>query len=379
MSQKYPFIVRYTFILASLFLTIYGIIIAKDLLYPMAFGMLLSYLFLPLANFLEKHRFPRILANLITILVAVALLFFTFFFIYKLFASLMEDFPALRSKALSNIDALVGSIESKFGITDDKFEIALKETVSGIFDLSRQSFNTVLSATTNTLFAIGILPVYIFLFLYYRTKFAIFILKLVPKDKKFLTVKILKDISHIASSYMWGVSTVVFILCFVNSFGLYIIGMKYALVLGVISALCNFIPYFGTLIGAAVAFLFALLTGDNPLLAFRIIGLFAVIQFLENNILTPNIVGYNVKINPFFIIISLIVAGTVWGIAGMLVIIPVLAMLKIVITNIDSLQPFAFLLDNRGTKKHSLTFKKIKHRLFHKTDIDRLTGKGKKK
>jgi predicted PurR-regulated permease PerM len=106
---------------------------------------------------------------------------------------------------------------------------------------------------------------------------------------------------------------------------------------------------------------FALLTGDSPLLALRVLILFGGIQFLENNILTPNIVGYNVKISPLFIILSLILAAMLWGIPGMLVVIPFLAMFKIVILNIERFEPYVYLLDTRGTKRHAVTIAKIRN------------------
>ncbi len=358
--QKQPLIVNYVYSLLAIVLTVYGIIVAKNFLYPITFGILLAYLLYPVANYLEKKNFPRILSIFLSLILSLTVVFFALFFIYKQLSVLLDDFPGLRRKAINNIEHLVSSIETTFGIADEKFEFFLKDIVNTIFESGRHSLNLILSATTGTLFKIGILPVYVFLFLYYRTKFAYFILKVVNREKRDVTVKILKDISTIASRYMLGVATVVLILSVINSVGLMVIGIEYALILGIVSAICNFIPYFGTLIGGAIPFVFALLTGDSPLLALRVFILFVIIQFLENNILTPNIVGDNVKISPLFIIFSLIVAAMIWGIPGMLVVIPFLAMFKIVIVNIERFEPYAYLLDNRGTQRHAITVEKIR-------------------
>lgn len=366
--QSRPFIIKYTYTLLAIILSIYGIIVAKNFLYPITFGILLAYLLYPVANYLEKKNFPRIISIFFSLILSVTVVFFTIFFLYKQLSVLLDDFPGLRRKAISNIELLLSSIESTFGISDDKFELFLKDIVDAIFESGSKSINSILSATTSILFKIGILPVYVFLFLYYRTKFAYFILKIAGKNRRETTIKILKDISTIASRYMLGVATVVLILCVVNSFGLIIIGVKYAIILGIISAICNFIPYFGTLIGASIPLIFALLTGDSPILALRVLILFAIIQFLENNILTPNIVGYNVKISPLFIIFSLIVAAMLWGIPGMLVVIPFLAMFKIVINNIERFEPYAYLLDTRGTQRHAITIGNIRRfSVFRKT------------
>jgi len=200
----------------------------------------------------------------------------------------------------------------------------------------------------------------VFFMLYYRNKYKEFILKLTDGRKHEKTGRVIKEISNVTQQYMTGITIVVFILCFLNTIGLMIVGIKYALLLGILSALMNYIPYFGTLIGGAIPLLVALITEDSPRYALGVIILFVIIQFIENNILTPNIVGGNVRINPFFVILSIIIGGLVWGLAGMFIVLPFIAMFKIVCENIEVLHPYAFLLGTEGTEKHALTWDKIK-------------------
>jgi predicted PurR-regulated permease PerM len=91
--------------------------------------------------------------------------------------------------------------------------------------------------------------------------------------------------------------------------------------------------------------MFALLTGDSPNLALWVLAFFALIQFIENNILTPNITGGYVRLNPFITILALIAGSMVWGVAGMLLAIPIIASLKIIFENFESTKPIAFLLE----------------------------------
>ncbi len=360
MKKSSP-LLRATLSLLFLILFLFAIIQARNFLYPIVFGVLFAYLLYPLANWLEKHRFPRILAGISAIFVALIIISITFFLFYNQLTHVFEHFEHLRSQANKNIELLQQQIHTRFGLTDNSIEEFLKKRVNQFFDSQNGGFSRLFSATTGTVFRLLILPVYIFLFLFYRTKFAYFILKIVKKKSKPVTVKILRDISTVAARYMGGVSIVVLILCVLNSLGLVIIGLKYAILLGIISAFFNFIPYFGTLMGGSIPLLFALLTAAEPShYAIRVIILFIIIQFIENNILTPNIVGNNVKINPFFVITGLVMGSMVWGIPGMLVIVPFLAVLRIIFSNIESLIPFAFLLGPRGTKKHSITLNKIR-------------------
>ncbi len=178
---------------------------------------------------------------------------------YRKLGVFVGDFPTFRIKAISRIDELEQSISGLFGITDLQLTDFLRSRVSGMFDAGSSVFNKAFTATTGTLFRLGILPVFIF--------------------------------------------TVVFVLCIINSFGLFLAGIRYAITLGVIAAIFNFISYFGTIIGYSIPFVFALLTGDTAEPAFKVLLVFVIVQFTENNILTPNIVGNYVKINPFMIIL----------------------------------------------------------------------------
>jgi predicted PurR-regulated permease PerM len=134
-----------------------------------------------------------------------------------------------------------------------------------------------------------------------------------------------------------------------------IIGLKYAILLGILQALFSFIPYFGNIIGGAVILLLSLLTQDSPIYALRVLIFVFIVHFIENNILSPNIVGNNIRLNPFIIIIGLIAGAMIWGLPGMLVTIPFLAMLKIILKKIPHMDAYAYLFGTRGTSRHSLT------------------------
>jgi len=350
------------FIITTIFI-IFGLIQAKNFLFPIALGSLLAYLLFPVANFLEKHHFPRIAAIVTSIILAIIIIFGVFLFISTQIQTMVKGFPDLKENALNNLEIIQASVENLFMGTNIQIDQYFKQPVSLFFESGGQGINKIFTATTGTIVKIGLMPVYIFLFLYYRTKFAYFILKLVPEDKEFLTINILKDIAKVTPRYMGGVLMVVSILCFLNSFGLFIIGIKYPVILGVISALFNLIPYFGTLLGGVIPLLFTLLTGDLPQDPMGVIFLFAIIQFTENNILTPNIVGGNIKISPFFIIIGLVAGSMIWGVSGMIVIVPFLAILRIIFLHIPSMHAWSFLLGTGGTRKYAITFQGIKNKM----------------
>jgi predicted PurR-regulated permease PerM len=360
MLERLPSAQKFSFFLLSIILVFYVLIAAKMFLSPLALAVLFAYLLYPLANFLEKKRFPRILAILISIVLLLTVITFTALFVYRKLGVFVGDFPTFRVKAISRIDEMEKTISSLFGIADLQLTDFLRSRVSSMFETGSNVFNKAFTATTGTLFRLGILPVFIFMFLYYRTKFAWFIMKIVPREKQLLTLNVLREASKVASRYMGGIFTVVFVLCIVNSFGLYLAGIRYAITLGVIAAIFNFIPYFGTIIGYSIPFVFALLTGDSAEPAFKVLLVFLIVQFTENNILTPNIVGNYVKINPFMIILGVIAGGMVWGLPGMFVVIPFLAILRIISEHIPTLHPYVYLLGTGGTRRHAVTGENIR-------------------
>lgn len=351
---------RMTYTLLAIILFLYGLIAVRNFLYPIAFGFLLAYLLFPIANWLEKKRIPRILANFITIIAVLSVMASLVLLAYSQVASIAGELPKLVDTGIQNMSDMLARIGEYFGFDRSETSKMIRDQTSSIIASGGEYLQDIFSSTASTIVAIGLLPVYIFLFLYYRTKFAYFLLKIAGPSRRKETIEILREISKVSARYMGGVIAVVTVLCFLNSLGLWIIGVRFAIALGIISALFNFIPYFGTLLGGLVPFLFALLVENNPGLAFRVVILFIIIQFIENNILTPNIVGGNVKVNPFFIITGLVAASIIWGIPGMLLIVPFLAIIRIVFSHIDSMRPYAFLLGEEGTAKHSITMSKIK-------------------
>ncbi|MDK2841556.1 MAG: hypothetical protein PWQ17_1061 [Anaerophaga sp.] len=360
---RFLIVQRVSYSLLAIILFVYGLIAVRNFLWPIAFGFLLSYLFYPVVNWLEKHKIPRILANFIAIVTGLGILISLGLLAYSKISPIVGDFPGLAEAGLRNLADFISGISEHFGFDKEETRNLIKEQAANLLASGGQYVQDIFNATTSTIVSFGLLPVYIFLFLYYRTKFAYFLMMIFGRKHRQEVITILREISRVFARYMAGVLAVVFILCIINSSGLMIIGLRYPIAFGIISALFNFIPYFGTLLGGAVPLLFALIGENDPSLAFRVVILFIIIQFIENNILTPNIVGGNVRVNPFFIITGLVAASIVWGIPGMLLIVPFLAITRIVLSHIDSMKPYDFLLGDQGTAKHAISIENIKKRL----------------
>jgi predicted PurR-regulated permease PerM len=358
--SKRPLFEKLTYILLFFILLFFVLIQARGFLYPLGLGVFFAYLLYPIAKFFETKGVPRILANIVTIILGLTAVVGLALFIYSQLKVFIDDFPAMREQAQANLLAFEQFIESKIGVSASSQHNWIRDTINNFFQTSGIFLQELFAATAGTLVTFGLLPVYVFFLLFYRNKFKVFLLKMIPAKNHDKVENIILKISVVVKRYMSGIFIVVFILCFLNSIGLMFVGIKYAVLLGVISAFFNLIPYFGTLIGGSIPLLIALLTEDSPGYALGVVILFIILQFIENNILTPNITGGNVNINPFITILSIIIGGMVWGVPGMFMIVPIIGVIKIICDNVDSLEPYSYLLGTKGSEKHAVSLEDIK-------------------
>ncbi|WMJ73100.1 AI-2E family transporter [Cytophagaceae bacterium ABcell3] len=358
--KSYPFSIKITVYLLFVILAIFALIQARNFLYPIFIAILVAYLLFPIAKRLERLKIPRILANFISIILAFGVIFAGFYLLYQQLIVFAEDIPTFREQAINNINRIEETAIELLNMEHRPEEGLLKKHLLGFLEASGYFLETALTATAGTIAKLALVPVYVFFMLYYRNKFHDFILLVTPSEKHVRMQTVIREISNVTKRYMGGIVIVVLLLCILNSIGLMIVGIQYPILFGILSALMNFIPYFGTLIGGAIPFLFALLTEESPGYALGVVILFLIIQFTENNILTPNIVGGKLNINPLFIILTIVIGGVIWGLPGMIVSVPFVGMFKIFCDNMESLKPYSFLLSSQGTEKHAITIKKLK-------------------
>lgn len=354
--DQYPPLVRYLIRLLFAFAIIAALVITKPLLVPLFWSILFAYLLYPAADRMERRNISRIATNFILVICSLIIVAAIVYGLSLLVISVTEDLPTLKKNLQQNITRLRWALGRTFGATAQELDNLTEQITSAV-----QFMKNLFKATANTILAIGLIPVYTFLLLFYRNKFRDFLSMLVSSEQEEKVEQITHQASEIVPRYLKGLFIVCFILVGLNTLGFYLIGVRYALLLGFVAAFFNLIPYLGTVIGYGLVALFVLAT-QSPSIALAVVGQFFIVQFLENNILTPNITGSYVKINPLVTIFSLIAGGMIWGLPGLFMVIPYLAMLKIICENIPRLKPVGFLLGTRGTERHSITIKSVKRR-----------------
>jgi predicted PurR-regulated permease PerM len=209
-----------------------------------------------------------------------------------------------------------------------------------------------LIATASTLTMVFIMPIYIFLFLYYRTFLAEFILMSFEEKDKIKVRNVLYKVKQVVKNYIAGMFVVIIILAILNSIALLSLGISHAFLFAGFAALLNVIPFLGPFIGATLPILYAFLTKDSLWYTFGVFMAFYIIQLFESNLFTPKIVGGKVSMNPLMTIIALFVGNFIWGLAGMILFIPGMAILKVIFDEVEGMEPYGFLLgDTRSAEK----------------------------
>lgn len=369
-NHHYPFVFRAAAGLLFIVLVVLVLYFASGVLTLLGFAVLLSYLLYPLTNWMEGKKIPRGVANIVAIVLLLGVIVSTAFILYKQVGRIMVDFPSLKEHALANISQMEAYLEEKLPFVPHDRENWLTESVSGFLASGESTLKNTFAATASTLGKAFLLPFFIFFMLYYRERLRDFILDMVPPEKHDLTDQVLLKISTVTTRYMVGILIVTVILSTLMSCGLLIIGLKYALLLGVIAGLFNLIPYFGTVIGGTIPLAMSLLVMDSPKYALFVIILILILQFLEHNILTPNITGSRVRLNPLFTLISILSGALLWGLAGMFLAIPFVGMFKIVCEHVDQLKPVARLI---GTDESNGLGGKVQE--ITKRWVEKLRGK----
>jgi predicted PurR-regulated permease PerM len=350
-----------TALVILIFFLISGLIYAKTFLIPVAFAMLLSMLLLPLTKGLEKKGVGRVPAILLSILLVIVIIAAIVMIFYSQVASLANDIELIREKLLEKLNSLQIYIESRTGVSAKEQMEWLKERYSAFMNSSASFLKNLLMGFTSAFVAVGLIVIYIFFFLLYRERFKKFILKLFAEEHHIKVEGVINNVKGLILHYLTGLLIALTILGVMNSIGLLALGIRQAVFLGLLAGYLNVIPYVGTLVGSLFPIIMALLFKDSIWYAFGVAAIFLFNQFIDNNITTPKVVGSHVQVNPLATIMAVISGGLIWGIAGMILFIPLLGIFKIICDNVEPLKPIGYLLGEDQRKEDKPGFiEKIK-------------------
>jgi predicted PurR-regulated permease PerM len=347
-------------VIAGIVLTM---IYAQSLLVPILIAGFIAMLLVPLVSMLERKHFPRILAIVIALFVTLFILASLGFFFGSQISNFTEDLGGIQDRFNEISDEIEGTIDNLFGIPNalnfsnlnNQFFTFLKENAGKITGMA--------FSTLGRLSLLILIPVYTFMFLLYRDHFVAFVTRLFKDKPAEEVVVVITDMRKVIQHYITGMLKVIAILAVLNGTGLLILGIKHAIFFAVFAAILNVVPYIGPLVGSIVPMTFALFTKDSLWYPLGVLICFTINQSIEGHFLTPKIVGSNVNINPLTSLLALILGGTIWGIVGMILFIPMTAILKKILELSPRTEAYAYLMgEENGGRRKPGKFPKLPYR-----------------
>jgi predicted PurR-regulated permease PerM len=344
--------------LLIVFLVFTGLHYAKEFIMPMLLGAVLATLFLPFSKWMEAKRAPRFISSLICLLSLVLGIIGVGALLGWQISELTNDITLIKQKLIEIFDAVEEFVFNHVGVSREKQIEILSNQQSNATALVSVMAGSMFSVLADVL----LILVYVFLFLYYRTHIQHFILKLAPPQKQNEVAHILHSAALVSQQYLVGLAKMIACLWVMYSIGFSIVGIENAFFFAFLCGLFEIVPFIGNITGTALTVLVATVHGASLPMIGGVVITYGIVQFIQGWVLEPLILGPQVKINPLFTIIALVLGELVWGIPGIILAIPITAILKIVCDHIEPLKPYGFLMGELYTPDAGISFiKKMKN------------------
>ncbi|WP_163398752.1 AI-2E family transporter [Flavobacterium fluviatile] len=357
-----PFYAKLTFILLSLICISLIVYIGSDVITPVMLAFMFTVLLLPLHSLLHlKLRFPIYIASFITVFVFVLCIAGILTFLSFQITDLANDFDIIKKNAIAFYNNLQSYIHEQFQISIWEQKKYIEKVTNDSVQNGSGTLGTAIGSLSDVLFNCMLVVVFTFLFLLYKTHFILFLAKLFDKQDHAKLLEIITHIKISINNYILGLIFEMFVVSILTGLGLWIIGAKYFILLGLMTGILNLIPYIGITIAGILTILSSLTGTPDVSMIVSILVVNIIVQLIDNNVLVPLIINSKVEINAFVSIIGIIVGGGVAGISGMFLAIPLLAILKIIFDRIESLEPWGYVMGNHMPKKFTWRIRKLKN------------------
>ena len=343
-ETELPYVAKLAFILISMVVIIYGLHTLEGLLIPLVFAILFAVLLFPLVKRLEGWRVPRILAIVLCLVLALGVVSALFWGISNQISNFAEVVPQFVKRANEYINNIRTFADEKLNIDRQRQITEVKKYLNDAMAEGGAILTSTLLATTSILANLFLVLLFAFFFLLYRDFFRSFFYKVFHDVRRSEIDEVMSRIYEVVKDYLAGLVLVILIIGALMTVGLLILGVDYAVFFGFFGACLVLIPYFGISLGALLPAAYTLVTQDNPLKALGVIGVFLFVQMIEGNFITPYIVGSKVSINPLAAIVVLILWENIWGLPGLVLALPMTAILKVIFDSVDSLKPYGFVI-----------------------------------
>lgn len=364
-SLNLPFYVKATILLVGLFAFVSILYIAQDILVPLIFSVMIAVLLHPIVNFFVRMKINRVVAIIFTLFLTILITAALAALIFRQASIFAETWPILLDKLSKTLNEFTHWASRYFDLNQWKVKRWITNAKTESLTISGAQVGQTMFAVGNAIMIMLLIPVYVFILLYYNKLLIEFIHRVfISSDQKRIS-NIISETKSVIQHYLAGLVIEAVIVGILNITALFALGIEYAILLGIIGALLNVIPYIGGLVAVALPMAVALATKSSGMYAFYVLVIYYIIQLIDNNLIVPLIVSSKVKINALFAIIVVFAGNALWGISGMFLSIPLLAIVKVIFDHIEPLKPWGFLLGDtmpENPKIHPI-IKKIKSKI----------------
>jgi predicted PurR-regulated permease PerM len=349
-------------VICILFVILY---VGQEILKPFAFSCLLAILLISPCKFFERQGFPRGFASLVSLILAVLVFIVVFYFISNSLLSFKNDIPQMMQNLNDAIAQLEKMLQENLHVSSQKVQDIVRNSTNKVLPSTSTLMFSTVSTVTNVFFVSIIIFITTFLLLLYRGLIVLFFTSLFADKYTESIHSIFFKTRFVIKSYIVGLFIEMIVVATAYCTALFLIGVKYALLLGVIGAILNLIPYLGIFMALILSSLITLTTTSPGKILWIIVALL-IIHLTDANILMPKIVGSKVKINALVTIMGVIIGSAVWGIPGMFMAVPVLAIMKVIFEGVEPLNAFAIIMGDDTSVSSRHVLKKIASKVKRK-------------
>ncbi|WGQ10631.1 AI-2E family transporter [Pedobacter gandavensis] len=315
---------------------------------PMLFGLLIAFIVYPFCLWLEHQHIPRSIA--ITICLSIIFILFSLL-VYLLIWQLQmfkEEFPIIGEKLKIALLNTQNWLQKDFNVTLKMQDEWIHSFILNSGNRITTLIDGIFSATSSALFMFFITPVYAVLFLYHRSTFVSVVIKVLSKRNEKKIRSVLQQTIFTYANFIRGMVLVYFIVGVLNAIGLSELGIKHAILFGMLTAIMTIIPYVGIILSSLLPISIAFITKDSLWYPVGVIGIFSFVQYLEGSVIFPVAVGRQLNISTWATLVAVIAGGMIWGVSGMILFIPIVAILKLIAENIPEWEALYILLKRDG-------------------------------
>jgi predicted PurR-regulated permease PerM len=324
----------------------------QPLLTPLFLGALFAMLMAPLSRRLDK-RTGRALSSTICTLIVMASLMVIFAVGAWQIAVFVEDLPLIRERCNELLSTIKSWVYERFSITPSKQESLVSKQLNKLNESTTGYTTKMLGSLTSAATTVVLSLLFTFLFLYNKERYESFFIRLFKEQEPGKIKSIVAKISQVSERYLLGRTYSIVILFICYTIGLLIIGIKNALLLAAVASLLTIIPYAGTIVGSIFPVMMAIVTEDSFQPALWTAALMITIQAVDNYFIEPYVVGGEVNLSAMATIVIIVCGGLIWGVAGTILFIPLLGIVKIMCDHVEPLRPYGFLVGDPSGNKPS--------------------------